>query len=261
MLSINISTNEFVWLRPYSTQKLIRLGSKHDGGYVVCEKSFQDSDHLISFGLGTNIDFEYAYKRKKNQKINFKIYDHTTPVPDLFSITRLLLSLIIKLKLINLINKLNLLLKYFYVNGVKHYDKKVVLDAKNNKEVSIQNIFKQTQSSKIFLKIDIEGDEYFLLDYIIQVKERLVGIVIEFHNVGLRMSQIKHFCQTLSSQLKIVHIHGNNFRTISKVGLPEVIEITFSKFAYAHWANKNYPLRDLDYPNNPCETDIELIFV
>jgi hypothetical protein len=75
------------------------------------------------------------------------------------------------------------------------------------------------------------------------------------------MSQIKYFCQTLSDQPKIVHIHGNNFGTISKVGLPEVIEITFSKFTYTHWATKKYPLRDLDYPNNLRETDIEMIFV
>ena len=49
---------------------------------------------------------------------------------------------------------------------------------------SLDTILKKISIKKIFLKIDIEGDEYKILDQIIKNSENLTGLVIEFHNVS-----------------------------------------------------------------------------
>ena len=48
-------------LFPNSDYKLIRLGSLKDGGFLVCEKDIEESEMLISFGLGINWEFEKDY--------------------------------------------------------------------------------------------------------------------------------------------------------------------------------------------------------
>ena len=65
------------------------------------------------------------------------------------------------------------------------------------------------KKSNIFLKIDIEGDEYQLLEYILQYKNKLSGIAIEFHRVDLNVKKIDKFIKDLG--FYITNIHINNY--------------------------------------------------
>ena len=55
------------------------------------------------------------------------------------------------------------------------------------------SIFERIKSNKIFLKIDIEGSEYRILDDLIRYQDLIKGLVIEFHNIDLHMEKILNF--------------------------------------------------------------------
>ena len=48
------------FLRPVAADDLVRIGSPHDGGYVVSQRMLEDAQFLLSFGLGENWAFEAA---------------------------------------------------------------------------------------------------------------------------------------------------------------------------------------------------------
>ena len=82
------------------------------------------------------------------------------------------------------------------------------------------------------------------------------GLVIEFHNFDLHQEIIKSFIQDF--ELKLVHIHVNNYGTIDKAGVPSVVELTFSseEFIINDLINdKTYPVENLDNPCNKNDFD------
>ena len=51
-------------------KNLIRLGREADGGYVVDKNVVQNTDYLVSFGLGSDWSFELDYiKLNGNAKL------------------------------------------------------------------------------------------------------------------------------------------------------------------------------------------------
>jgi hypothetical protein len=67
----------------------------------------------------------------------------------------------------------------------------------------------------------------------------------------------------LKEYFEIVHIHGNNHFPKSETGLPIVLEMTLLNNKYktkkAEYVN-NFPIKDLDYPNNPFRKDLFFFF-
>ena len=78
----------------------------------------------------------------------------------------------------------------------------------------------------IFLKVDIEGYEYQILDEIVACSDRLSGLVIEFHLVSKNKEKIEKFLTEI--KLELIHIHPNNNR-LDDEGDPKAIELSFSK--------------------------------
>ena len=64
---------------------------------------------------------------------------------------------------------------------------------------------KEKLQMPIFIKMDIEGSEYRLLDDILKYASDISGLVIEFHDVDLHQERILNFIQKLP--LTLVHIH------------------------------------------------------
>ena len=113
----------------------------------------------------------------------------------------------------------------------------------------------------LFLKIDIEGNEYDILDDIIDIQKNMSGMVIEFHSCNLMSNNIRNFIEKLD--LDLVHIHINNFCSITKDNFPTVLELTFSAKKYNSKRNPdefNFPDKDIDQPNNKYEEDKEIVF-
>ena len=123
----------------------------------------------------------------------------------------------------------------------------------NYNSLSINKLL-QEFTEKIFIKIDIEGSEYRILEQIIENENKIEGLVIEFHDIDLHLERIITFIN--KSSLTLVHFHPNNFGGVDQNGNPIVIELTFSKSPkIIHKGIHDLPNK-LDMPNNPNEKDI-----
>ena len=130
-----------------------------------------------------------------------------------------------------------------------------------NNFTNFENILNTWGSNYFFLKMDIEGNEYRILDHIIQNQTNMLGMTIEFHDCDLMCNKIKNFIEKLD--LDLVHIHVNNFCDITTDGFPTVLELTFSPKIYnqARESNEfNFPLEGIDQPNNKDIEDKSISF-
>ena len=155
---------------------------------------------------------------------------------------------------------------------VSHY--KFMVFKKNITPNNLKNISKLKSSTSIIklltnqniekeflLKIDIEGNEYAILEDIIKVQSKLTGLVLEFHNCFIMREHIQNFLNKIN--LDLVHIHVNNYGEVTKDDFPNVIEMTFSKRIYNYLRKKDefkFPNNLLDSPNNPKFEDKEITF-
>jgi len=204
--------------------KLIRIGSAFDGGYFVCPNSIFKTSNLISLGIETNWEFEKDFL-KSNPKININCYDGQTNFKLVF---RFFMIQIIKTLLLQF--NFSLLKRSIY----NLFEYSTLL--KNNLNFTRKNIglkngltFEEVIFNKeqIFLKIDIEGSEYRILEDILEYKNRLVGLVIEFHDYDLNKEKIKRFVKEIG--LVLVHINVNEMGGFSIENCPLVLELSFSK--------------------------------
>jgi hypothetical protein len=253
------------FLKPYQirSSNLIRVGPKTDGGYIIDRRILNKSKILIACGLNDDWEFERDYL-KKNQKTQINAYDHT--VNKRFWLSRFkkdIISLLLFKKL--KINKILDVFKYldyrlFFRNNNKHFEKKIVFKKRNDNETTIPDIL--ANYNEIFLKVDIEGDEYKILNDIKRNSSKIIFLVIEFHDVDKNIKKIKNFIKKLD--LKIIHIHGNNYGGLDKNNNPKVIELSLlnsKKIKLKKILSKrNYPINDLDYKNFKRRSDIEIKF-
>ena len=121
----------------------------------------------------------------------------------------------------------------------------------------LRKIIKDIKSNLIFLKIDIEGFEYRILDEILFYQNKFVGLIIEFHDIDYHKDLIKNFIEKFN--LSLVHIHPNNNSLIDHNNDPTCVEITFEKSPVENKDELNLPNK-LDMKNNPKKKDIPLNF-
>ena len=253
------------FLKPFHISKsnLIRIGPKTDGGYIVDKRIFNKTDVLITCGLNDDWEFEKSFlKKNKNSKIF--AYDHT--VTKEFWLSRFKKDIVSLLLLKKLkISKILDVFKYidyrlFFRNNKKHFEKKIVFKVKGTQETTIPKII--NNHNKVVLKIDIEGDEYKILNDINKNSKRIFFLLIEFHNVHKNLIKIRNFIK--KSDFKIIHIHANNYGGIDKNGIPKVIELSMlnSKKIKINkiLSKRKYPIIDLDYKNLKRREDIKIEF-
>ena len=233
---------------------LVRIGRTHDGGYTISEKDIIETGHLISLGMDDDWSFESGFKLINEVPIS--IYDRS--ISKRFFLKRMIRSILRVEKQFILLKSIKTYLSYisFFQNEVKHIEKNVGLDLAGS--ITMDNVFKETDSNKIFLKIDIEGGEYRLLDSIIENQDRLTGMVMEFHDCDLHLGLIENFLSKFS--LSLVNIHANNNSQINNItGLPVLLELSFSSQAIEPNEFCSYP-NPLDQTNIPFKDEIILNF-
>jgi len=239
---------------------LIRLGGKNDGGYLVSETDVKTSDILISFGMGVNWKFEIDFIKKNNVPLN--IYDASVNKKYFLSLIKNSIIRFYRPSNILFYLKLYFSYIYFFKNNRKHLEKFVssnlILSISDKKRYcTIDDVLSDIDNKNIFLKIDIEGDEYRILDSILTYQNKLKSLVIEFHNCDLHLSKIKNFINKFN--LSLVHIHANNYTPISENdNLPLTLEITFSK-NFNPSSNDNSLNSKLDMLNSEHREPINLI--
>jgi len=243
----------------YSGNDLIRIGRNNDGGYLISKADIEKSNSLISLGISNDWSFERDFL--KHKEIPLFAYDNS--ISKVIFFKSIIKSILRFYKINNILSwpkdvfqSIKIFFSYlnFFSGNRKHFKKLVGLDT-GGINCSMNEIFDTVQSDNIFLKIDIEGSEYRILDTLVKFNNKLTGIAIEFHDCDLHLNKIKEFIKNIN--LNLVHIHANNFGEVMfKNKLPLTLELTFSR--HSRLTDKTFLPHELDMPNDKFTKEIEI---
>lgn len=235
-----LQTHAFIEkLQPFDDgSQLLRLGRFEDGGYVVTQKMLQESTAVFGYGVGWDVSFEVNYI-ELTQKPAF-VFDHTvTRLPKKHAQVP------------------NLILTSEGLSTAK---------APRMDTLKAHLDWFGYSSKSVLLKMDIEGGEYPILTSMNRADlSNVSGLIVEFHQLKnpenrAKILQILHLFE---QDFYVAHVHGNNYGCLFELesGLfPNTIEVTFARRGSVQKSQKNYPIKDLDYPNNPRKPDYNLPF-
>ena len=249
-------------IRPYSVGEMRRVGSKHDGGYVI-PASFPEASVLISFGLGDDWAFEKQLLKDGSIK-SFIFFDHTVSLRSLFR--RLTSRMRLKnFALTAFLYRLKVLTLYFIDFKLKkfsHLHKEIGSIDDGQTRASLYEISKGISDDAFVLKIDIEGNEYKLINQIISLSHRIPLLIIEFHDTEARRELFDDALSKLSKYYVICHTHANNFEPLGGDGIPIAVEITFGRRdSYVSLEPISaLPIPGLDAPSSEKRADYQLSF-
>jgi hypothetical protein len=214
------------FLTPQHSDHLIRIGRDFDGGYLIDERDLDKTSLLIS--LGVNEDWSFEKQFTSRRRIPVYAYDATLNIKYL---VRRVWRSILRLNPIYIIRSLSALLDYpiFFSGKNRHTQKYVGLTSPGYTTLTaiIAEATKATDvDNGIFVKIDIEGWEYRLLDEVIAIADKMTGLAIELHDVDLHLDKLEKFIERFP--LKLAHLHVNNYSPTNANGTPLAIECTFT---------------------------------
>ena len=246
------------WLRPCKVEKLIRLGRDNDGGYLIDFANLVDTDLVLSFGVYDDWSFEEQFRSFRNVPI--LAFDRSISGQHFFR------------RILNALRfpdhpsmALERYLKYrsykrFFVGDVRHVSK-MVSQIDDDDYISVEQIIKEYElfryKKKIFVKCDIEGNEYRIMDALLSSADLWSGIALEFHNVDLHFDQVASFVRRLP--LRLCHVHSNNFGPLLAKGVPSAIECSFTSGPTLPSGDIRLP-HELDQPNDPAKPDYQIAF-
>ena len=203
----------------------------------------------------------------QNTKIH--IYDHSVSsypyIKNIFKYLRRFLTLRCKFKdfhqrvkyyqnYLKFINKKNILL----------YKEKINHPIQNKNETDIDKVFKRIQEKEdVIIKCDIEGFEYKVTEQIMNFSSRIRMIIFEFHLIEKNEKEFFKIIEKLKIFFDIIHIHGNNHNKQLASGMPCDLEITFLNKKFSKKTAEysyEFPIKNLDFPNNPYKEDIFFSF-
>lgn len=241
-------------LKPKFQYNLIRIGSRHDGGYLIEKKSLLESKFLFSFGISTNWDFEKDFLKINN--INFLAFDGSIN-DDFWNLEKK--KVLTKLKKLSVSRFINFYILKWSFN--KFFNKKnfisKFISTKLSNSMTFNEAISLNSEKKLFFKIDIEGSEYEFLNDIIYHQDKIIGMAIEFHECQKFINNIIKFVNDFT--LEIVHIHANNYDHNINNEIPKTLELTFAKNPKAIGNFKSLP-HILDSPNRAKSPEINLTF-
>lgn len=271
----------FGFLKPLSISGKIRVGPHWDGGYVVYQPVLKNIEVLVTYGVGWEAGFEVQLNEISGCRVF--MFD-----PSMFG--RYLLDLgASKRMLIN--GDIKKLAKYFDSTWrmwlwLRQMQKRKILFVNEGlgvKKGIKYDTFKNHLTKygllncRVFLKIDIEGGEYDILEKVDMYQDLAVvsQIIIEFHDLHLHFSRFEGIIFRLRENYEIVHIHGNNWggefnfkesKNNSVVQIPKVLEITLVRKGEIDASDivndvSSYPTDNIDFPNNPNIADLGLDFI
>lgn len=230
---------------------LLRLGSKFDGGYLVTRRSVEASSLLLSMGLNDDWQFEADFL-KMNPSARVVCFDHTVNFRFWVLYT---MKQAVRLRLVQSFKSLSYK-RFFARPNAQHRQIRIGYDVPGG--VSVRSLFKEFSDPRVFLKIDIEGSEYRILDEIVDHADRVTGIVIEFHDVDLQRQRIERFVSELDG-FSVVFSHANNFGGVDEQGDPLVIELALIRNEYLDAPQPDSVAPQIS-PNDPAQPEIELVF-
>ena len=251
----------------------MRVGRPFDGGYVVPRSALMAADQMISIGINDDWSFERA-SAGLNPALRLVGVDATTTA---WYVVRRGLRFRVEYSLAWLTGRLakREFLKTrmpsvfeFWRFWAKHtlIPKMLSLRASAT-TVRLQDLMTMASAngpqSRVFLKIDIEGAEFALLDDIVSAGPRLTGLAMELHDLPAHREQVTRFFAALQPHLVLVHLHANTYDGVDRdTALPKVIEATWlarSLMTEPAHDVKALPRPGLDHPSKYSHEQIRLV--
>lgn len=274
----------FAFLIPISIKEKIRIGNKHDGGYVVYEKLLDKTDVLISYGIGWDTAFEEHFHRLTGKKV--LMFDPTMFRGRFLPNFRYLMGSVAPFKFKRSASYLSKIILWWYKRNWRSrqelyfINEGIAPEQKPHYNTLANHIERYGLTDKnILLKIDIEGDEFdvFENEMIFSALKNINQIIIEWHDLKTRLHELRTILSRFKNEFEIVHVHGNNwgdsftvpassYDEMKKIYLPDVLEMTLVRRENIHSADllkeqEKYPVSGLDWPNNPRKPDMPLDFI
>ena len=242
--------------KPKGNYDLVRFGKQNDSGYLVDQRDVKDANVLVSFGVCHAWSFEESFL--SYNKVPVEAYDGTTGLLKLFKMT---INALLTLQSQLFFQSLSAFVTYsrFFSDSTNDHEVMVGFD-KPPTFVSLDTIFNTMvkKEQKVFLKIDIEGWEYRLLDDIIKHSQSICGLAIEFHDLDIHLDKVEKFISNFP--LELAHVHCNNYALTTPDELPLVIEATFSSHSPLNNSEVIFP-NSLDSSNDKYKEDYKIAFI
>jgi hypothetical protein len=243
-------------LRPVACSSLTRIGNPYDGGYVVPLEAVQSAGALLSFGLSHNWAFERDFK-SRNPAAIIHCYDHTVSLRTAFNYSVGQLARCIALLRGSAFAGAFTWIDYlqFFRAGNIHFKQRIWYDRQNNSATINDAFARLPVNASVFVKMDIEGSEYRVLDDLLRHAGNVTAMAIEFHDIDIMSDRFNSLIGKIKQEFHIVHIHGNNMGGTTPFHFPNAPEITFlhKRFFESEPAASTlkYPVPGLDGPNHP----------
>ncbi|CAM3897608.1 hypothetical protein SMNI109538_18995 [Smaragdicoccus niigatensis] len=252
-LSGEASANLERFLKPAGTYDLVRLGRNHDGGYLVDRRDVLASTALISLGINDDWSFENDFLTMN--PVPLDAYDGSVS-PRIYA--RRIAKFALAGDRRQLTSSVNALRTYrrFFQKDRRHHPLMVGFAGAEG-STTLREIFDDRSETSVFLKIDIEGWEYRLLDDLVKYVDRLSSLAIEFHDYDLHVPRVRDFIA--ATNLRVAHVHANNWSPISDMRTPLALEVTLSSSNPVSPEPAPLP-HPLDQPNNATRPEISIHF-
>lgn len=236
--------NDLICCAPRIIQDPIRIGCASDGGYIVPRMVLDHCDDLLSFGLGENWSFDREWKKiKPGSKIH--MYDGTVSIN-------------------NMKDYLQAQYQDFFGTSttVFHYQENIGKKAIDPTQTEFATTIQRLASKRIFLKMDIEGGEFQILDDILSHRDIIPAMAVEIHFANYHRENFKQTIERLKEYYELVHTHGNNHTVLGTDGSCDCFEFTFVRKDLVEDTTTRYKfyLEGLDISNVPGLDDYEFYF-
>ncbi len=243
-----MSSTLYNLLTPKPIKDLVRIGSDFDGGYFIKQSTIHQSKVLI--GLGVFINWEFETEFNNYNKNNLHTYLVDASVSPKFYKTYFIKAIAkfgyysIKQPLHipfffkkYIINSIGLSKKWnqFFVNNKAIFIQKFFSNKNDNLFISPTELFikilseNELTENSVFVKMDIEGSEYDVLNELEKYYKYINCFAIEWHNVDERKEQFINLVTQLKQAFDIVFVHNNNYAKMIDENFAASMEITFVK--------------------------------
>lgn len=215
-------------LKPQKEFPLIRVGSTRDGGYLI-DRRLLGRD-LLTFGIAGDWQFEKDWLAHSTNAVRIVAYDGSIGSLKFIG-SAIASSFRLHKPALAFRNWVNVVDYHTFLKSKTSFHRKfITLNVSDNQHETFDNAMQQYGiEHPVFLKIDIEGGEYELLNALVDHQKDVAGIAIEFHNPSSNIEAISNFVAKFN--LNVANVHVNNCLPKVKHDHSEPsIEISFSHF-------------------------------
>jgi hypothetical protein len=233
-------TSNFLKYKLYNLNHIIRIGSTRDGGYYVTKRLVENSSFLISAGISYNAEFERDFK---NINPNCRIIMIDGSYNFILYFLRPFYWYFFKK---SYKSKISSLLDMILLKNEEIFIKKYI---GTRSGISLSFLMNKYIGDEMgYIKTDIEGSEYKLLNEIIKFKNQFNGVAIEFHNVPDHILEINNFISRID--MGLIGFKINETGGLGANGIPNTIELCFASLEFVY-ANEYDLITGKQFSNDP----------